>query len=203
MNPERRPELESYSMALIKPDAYRDVLSQMIIADLEEAGLSIVFRKEMRLERHEAEFSYDEHRGSKNYPFMVESLMLKDKHGDQYPCMLLVLKSGEDDALGLTQKAKGRADRDGIRAKYRLYFWHELEEMGYLGDELSSMLARNRLHVPDDHQRMTEILGVLLTERDVDEISQREDQLGNIIREYKDSVPRAIIPMQENNDGVK
>lgn len=203
MNPERRPELENYSMVIIKPDAYRDVLSQMIVSDLEEAGLSVVFRKEMKLETHEAEFSYDEHRDSKNYPFMVESLMLKDKNGDQYPCMLLVLKSEHDDALGLTQKAKGRADRDGIRAKYRLHFWHELEEIGYHGDELSSMLARNRLHVPDDHQRMTEILGVLLTERDVDEISQREGQLGDVVREYKDSIPSAIVPMQENSDGVK
>jgi hypothetical protein len=133
---------------------------------------------------------------------MVESLLLKDKNGDQYPCMLLVLKFDEKDALGATQKVKGRADKSGIRAKYRLHLWHELEEMGYEGDELSSILARNRLHVPDDHQRMTEILGVLLTEHEIEEVSQRENRLGQVVREYRDSLPKAIISLQKDQKSV-
>jgi len=196
MNTEGEPGLDRYSVTIIKPDAYRDFLSQMVVSDLEDAGLSVVYRKEMKLERHQAESTYEEHRDEKNFPYMVESLLLKDGNGVQYPCMLLVFKSDSDNALELNQQAKGRADKDGIRAKYRLHFWYELEEMGYEGDELSSILARNRLHVPDDHQRITEILGVLLTERDIEEISQRENELGQVVRKYRDSLPKGIVPLR-------
>lgn len=197
MSTERRPELGQYSITMIKPDAHRDYLSQMIIADLEEAGLCVVYRKEMRLEPHEAESTYEEHRDSINYPYMVESLLLKDGYGEQYPCMLLVLKTESDNALELNQKVKGQADKSGIRAKYRMYFWHELEEMGYHGEDLSLILARNRLHVPDDHDMMVEILGLLLTEKDIEKIAEREGELADIIRRFQDSQSKSLVLLKD------
>lgn len=175
MPTENKPNFENYAIAILKPDSYRDYLDQMILADFEKEGLSVVFRKEMKLDEGMAQRVYFEHNASKLYPFMVESLLLKDKTGDQLPCMLIVLKSeesGSDNALTKTQQVKGRADKNGIRAKYRMYYWHELEKMGYTGDELSMKLAQNRLHVPDDYQRTAEILGVLLTKNDTERLAE-------------------------------
>lgn len=172
MSLERQQKSEDYSIAILKPDAFRDYLSQMIIDDFEEYGLDVVFRKQMLLDEETAQDVYLEHKDSELYPFMVESLLLERESGEQLPCMLLILKrrQGEGSALDQTQVAKGRADKSGIRAKYRLYFWYELEEMGFEGRELSLKLSQNRLHVPDDYERLSEVLGVLLSKADLERL---------------------------------
>lgn len=197
MSIEKKQELDQYSITIIKPDAFRDHLSQMIVSDLEEAKLQVIYRREMRLERHEAESTYEEHRDTENYPYMVESLLLEDEDGEQYPCMLLILKAETENALELNRKVKGRTDRSGIRARYRMFFWYELEEMGFEGEKLSMMLARNRLHVPDDSNRMIETLGLLLTEKDIENISERDGELAEIVRQYRNSQPKSLMLLQD------
>lgn len=187
-----KPTFESYSVAIIKPDAYRDFLEQVILDDFEKAGLSVVFRKEMKLNEQAAKQVYLEHETAKLYPFMVQSLLLEDKDHEQLPCMLVILRGqveGQNSVLTQSQRIKGRADKEGIRAKYRMYYWHELEKMGYTGNELDTKLAQNRLHIPDDYQRTAEILGVLMTESDINRLAETApdfaDWLGNRLEEIK------------------
>ena len=184
MNAEVSPNTERYSLTIIKPDAFRDHLSQQIIADLEESGLAVVYRKEMRLEAYEAEATYEEHRCSLYFPYMVGSLLLQNNQGEQYPCMLLVLKAEVGNALEINIKIKGKGDKTGIRAKYRFYSWHELGEKGYQGQVQSMMFSRNRLHVPDNHNRMIEILGLLLTENDMENFLEEDRKLADEIKLY-------------------
>lgn len=203
MTPERNiPELDRYSIALIKPDAFRDHLSECIVADLEEQGLTVIHRKEMKLDRPTAAYVYEEHKDGENFPFMVESLLLKDNQGEQLPCMLLLLRA-DTNALDRTRVAKGRADKSGIRAKYRMYFWYELEEMGYSGADLKHMLARNRLHVPDDYERMIEVIGVLLNEGDISRLREIDVEAANFLHASFGSECKSLISLNGKGDGIK
>lgn len=187
MSIENKPSYENYSVAIIKPDAFRDYLSEMIISDFEKAELSVIFRKEMILNESKAKAIYSEHQTSKSYHFGVKSLLLEDKMGNKLPCMLLILQSNiGNNALQKTQEAKGRADKDGIRAKYRKYFWYELEKMGYSGDELKLMLSRNRLHVPTNHKTTAKVLAILLTEKDIESITSKAPEFGSWIKSFYD-----------------
>ena len=185
MSVENKPSYENYAIAIIKPDAFRDYLSEMIISDFEKAGLSVIFRKEMILNEPKAKAIYSEHQISKSYHFGIKSLLLEDNLGNRLPCMLLILQSNtENNALQEAQKAKGRTDKDGIRAKYRKYFWYELEKMGYSGDELKLMLSRNRLHVPTNYEAIARVLTTLLTEKDIESITSRAPEFGSWIKRF-------------------
>lgn len=184
MTPEKYiPELDKYSLVVLKPDSLRDCLTDNIIADLEEHGLFVIYRKTIQFNREIATYVYEEHKNSENFPFMVESLLLKKDQGEQYPCILLLLRA-ESVALEKTRIAKGRADKSGIRAKYRKYYWYELEEMGHKGDELKHLLSRNRLHVPDDHNMMLKTVGILLNEKDINQLRLSDKKLADFLSKY-------------------
>lgn len=178
--------LEYYSAVIIKPDAIRDSLSEMIIGDLEQAGLSVVYRRELILKREVAEQLYAKHLatelGQERYPYAVESLLLEDVLGNQYPCVFLILKSKEPNALTLTQEAKGRADKSGIRAKYRIFFWYELEHMGITGDELKIRLSQNRLHIPDSYEGVKNTIKTLVNKKDISYIEENNLDLARVIK---------------------
>ena len=197
MSVENKPSHENYSVAIIKPDAFRDYLSEMIISDFERAGLSVIFRKEMILNESKAKAIYSEHQTPESYHFGVKSLLLEDRLGNRLPCMLLILQSNTgNNALQETQKAKGRTDKDGIRAKYRKYFWYELEEMGYSGDELKLMLSRNRLHVPANHEAAARTLTILLTEKDIESIRSSAPEFGSWIKSFMINNVYSLAPLR-------
>lgn len=184
--------IDYYSTAIIKPDAFRDFLTPMIIDDLRNEGLSVVFRKELILRKEEAEQLYADHlmteSGRQRFSFAVSSFLLKDKFGCRYPSMFLVLRSNDPHALDITKKAKGQADKSGIRAKYRMFFWYELEQMGIEGADLQTRLSQNRLHVPDDCERMKEMLRLFVNGDDVDMIQEVDRTLAEILDSIKNPI---------------
>lgn len=158
-----------FTVMFIKPDAVRDGLVDQIVGEFIEAGLMPIFVKPIELTWEQAMMIYRDHVNNPNYEFAVKSLV------EEFECktsIFFLLKSDSDDALSLAQEIKGRADKNGIRAKYRRYLWTELKERGIEGDELKTMLSRNRVHVPDSDSHVCEIVDALLTETELKEVTK-------------------------------
>ncbi len=171
-----------FTVIFIKPDAVKDGLVDQIVEDFMEAGLTPVFTKSIELTLDQAMMIYRDHVGNPNYEFAVKSLVQED---ECKTTVFLLLKSNGGDALTLAQEIKGRADINGIRAKYRRYSWTDLKEKGIEGDKLMAMLSRNRVHVPDSDDHVREIIGVLLNETELREIIEDDPELIEFIEGSK------------------
>lgn len=163
-----------FTIMFIKPDAVRDGLIDQIVGDFLEAGLIPVFSKPMELTWDQAMIIYRDHMDNPNYEFAVRSLIEEE---DCKESLFLFLKNENGDTLAKAQETKGRADKNGVRAKYRRYLWSELKEKGIEGDELKTMLSRNRVHVPDSDDHVCEIIGLLLSESELREIMEANPEL--------------------------
>lgn len=172
----------NYSAVIIKPDAHRDMLAEMIIRDLENNGLVTIFRKDKILSREEAERIYTEHRNAEHYEASVRSIE-GGKEGNTVT--VLIVKSESGDALKLTNEIKGRSDAGGVRLKYRRFSKKELEELGYSGENLMLELAKNRLHVPNSDDRSLELINMMLSGKERDNLRLREPELYNELEGWK------------------
>jgi len=174
-----------FATVIIKPDAHRDVMAEMIARDLQEGGLDIIFRKDIIFSREQAEKIYFEERGKANFPNAAQSLLGTDKHKFS---TLLILKSQEGrDGLLKAQNIKGKVGQGGIRETYHLYAREELEKMGLTSEELKNELAKNRLHVPDTDKKMIEIIDMLLAEREKMDLKEREPELYNELLKLREN----------------
>ena len=164
----------NYSAVIIKPDAHRDVLVEMIIQDMENGGLVTIFRKDEVLSRKEAERIYAEHRGTPHYETSIRSV---EGDKENRSVTFLILKSEVGDALKHTNQIKGRSDIGGVRFKYRRFSRKEMEDMGYSGENLMLELAKNRLHVPDSDYRSLGLINMMLSDSERENIRLREPEL--------------------------
>lgn len=167
-----------FTIMFIKPDAVRDDLAEQILNDFLEAGMTPLFCKQLELNVDQATMIYRDHVDNSNFRFAIGSLI---EEGDCKTSVLVLLKKDGDNALLTAQEIKGRADKNGIRAKYRRYLWTELQEKGISGDELSTMLSRNRVHIPDSDDHTCEILKELLDESEVKSIEKLEPEFGEFL----------------------
>lgn len=188
----------TYGTILIKPDAHKDVLVGMIIQDLENAGLSTVFRKNKMLSRELAENIYAEHRNMEHYEASVRSIGGK---GVEQPVTVLILKSTNDNALKLANKLKGRSDEGGIRLKYRRFSRKDLEGMGFSGENLAFELAKNRLHVPDSDERSLELTNLMLTQQEQEDLEFREPELYNELTNWQRENRKGKLILENKDPG--
>jgi len=153
-------------------------MAEMIGRDLEEGGLDVIFRKDIVFSEVQAKIIYlKELEGHPNLSGAIKSILGTEKNNLS---TILILKSKEgQNGLAKAVNIKGKVGKGGIRAKYNLYSREELESGGFTGDELSSELAKNRLHVPDTDSEAFEIMSMLLTEKDKNELKYREPELYN------------------------
>lgn len=173
----------NYTVMIIKPDAMKDILSNMIIVDIESEGFEVIARKELKLTRRQAEFLYSDHINYENYEYAVNSL-LQDEN--EHSSTILVLRCPEGKALKNAQSAKGRADKEGIRAKYRKYLWYELMEQEMGSGELKMLLSKNRVHVPTTDRHAREIVKSLFSKQEMEDILGRDPEaVGFIDIEHK------------------
>ena len=164
----------NYCAIILKPDAHRDVLAEMIIQDLEANGLTTIFRKDKVLSTSEAEEIYLEHYDRPHYEASIKSI--KGESDDLF-VTILILKSKDGDAIANANKIKGISDVGGIRYKYRRFSKKDFEDMGYGGEELMTKLGENRLHVPDNDIRSLELIDRLLSNTEKEDIKEREPEL--------------------------
>ena len=175
----------SYAVAIIKPDAHRDVLAGMITGDFEEEGFSVVFRKDIALSRVQAEKVYiNEHDHSK-FDRATNSLLGTD--GDRFSTLVILKSKDGGEGVLKAQNVKGKIGQGGIREKYNLHAKDELEKMGLTGEELGGELSRNRLHVPDTDEEMFEVLNMLLTENERMELKDREPELYSELMRFNEN----------------
>ena len=175
----------SYAVAIIKPDAHRDVLAGMITGDFEEEGFSVVFRKDIALSRVQAEKVYiNEHDHSK-FDRATNSLLGTD--GDRFSTLVILKSKDGGEGVLKAQNVKGKIGQGGIREKYNLHTKDELEKMGLTEEGLGGELSRNRLHVPDTDEEMFEVLNMLLTENERMELKDREPELYSELMRFNEN----------------
>lgn len=160
-----------YSIAIIKPDAHRDILVEMITEDIKQGGLDIVYAKDMSLSVEQAQKIYSDHINDPHFETCVKSLYGEKQHNC---ATILIIKSKNGHSLDKLQRIKGRADKDGIRLKYKLFSREEFEEKGYTGEGLKEELAKNRIHVPDSDELNIDLIKILLSDKEIKMLKERE-----------------------------
>ena len=110
---------QKFGMILIKPDAHRDFLSEMIIRDLEAEGAQIVLRKDVAISRDQATRIYRELAGDEKLEIAAETLSGNEKN--RFATLVVVKFEGDKPAQELLVELKGKADKSGIRKKYLLH----------------------------------------------------------------------------------
>lgn len=165
-----------YAVAILKPDVYRDTLSEMIIDDIEQADFDIVFRKDVALSQNQAEGIYSKEKNSQYFKNAVKSLLGTEKN--RFTTLLVLkFKKTEGDSIAAAQEIKGEVDRGGVRGKYFLRSKEILERMGFAYDDLEDELRKNRIHVPDTQAEVLEVINMLITEKEKMELGEREPEL--------------------------
>lgn len=172
-----------YAITIIKPDAHLDKIVDPIIHDIEGDGLRVVFRKDIILSKAQAKFIYMDDAAKEFFSIAIKSLTGID--GD-HNATLLILKSENENAREKLQTIKGKANREGIRRKYRKFSRDELIGQGMEGNQLAYELAKNRLHVPDSNSLSSRIIFMLLNDSELHELGKREPELiQEVTREVK------------------
>ena len=135
--------MEQFAIVLIKPDAIRDVLEEMILQDLqEEARIIPVFRKFWKVTEDLAKLIYPTWIDRLQFPSMVHNITRGHS--------LFVVVSGDDAIYESLTRVKGKMNKGGVRLKYRTRSIEEWQAMGYAGQGLQNKIAENRLHATDD-----------------------------------------------------
>lgn len=169
----------SYTILVIKPDAMKDLLCLSILNDFENAGFRIVLRKVIQFSKEAAEFIYRDHALLDNFVYAVASLLEDDGERNS---MIFVLSHHRQDALAEAQVVKGRADRAGVRARYRRYIWFYLKNTNLSDQEQKVLLSKNRVHVPDTNQHAAEIINRMFSWVEIQDLCAREPTAGNFLR---------------------
>lgn len=190
-----------YAVAIIKPDAHRDVLAGMIMEDFEKEGFSIVFRKDITLSQVQAEKIYIKDHDQPSFGNATRSLLGTER--DKFSTFLIFKNKENQEGLPKAQDIKGKVDSGGIRKKYNLHTKEELIKKGLAGDDLGNELSRNRLHVPDTDEEMFEIVDLLLTENERLEIKDREPELYSELVRFIEKRETKNESLERKNQGLR
>lgn len=191
----------SYAVAIIKPDAHRDVLAGIIMEDFEENGFSIVFRKDIVLSQIQADEIYFNDHNQPNFVDATRSLMGTER--DKFSTLLILKNKESEGGLLKARNIRGKVDSGGIRKKYNLYTKDELIKKGLAGEDLRNELSRNRLHVPDTDKEMFEIINLLLTENERLELKHREPRLYDELIIFNEGREMKSESLERKNQGLK
>ncbi len=181
----------SYATILIKPDAHRDVLAEMIVRDIENGGLKVIFRKDLVLSAEDAEVIYSDEADKKIYAAAKESLLGTERN--PFVTIIVVKSDGDENALAKVLELKGKTNIGGIRKRYLVKTKEHLEGAGLNDQEILKEFAKNRIHVPDDGDRSIELLRLILRDREIDELRQREPELAAEIIKNKELDQQIIV----------
>lgn len=164
-----------YAVVLIKPDAVRDILEEMIIRDLRVgAGIRVIFRKYWHIKRHITPLIYPDWVDKLEFPAMTNNLM-------QGPLLFLVVER-HGDVYASLRETKGKMNQGGLRLKYRTRSIEEWQALGYSGQALRDKIAENRLHTTDNLAETVSLCSLAMRSSDIEEICTVAPVLGNLIR---------------------
>ncbi|MCX6784524.1 MAG: hypothetical protein NTV81_01125 [Candidatus Komeilibacteria bacterium] len=167
-----------WAIILIKPDAVRDVLEEMILNDLREGTfIEIIFRKYWFVTRATACLLYADWVDKPQFPAMVHNLTSGQS--------LLVIAQGDADIYASLRQVKGKMNQGGLRLKYRTRSIEEWESLGYSGSELQNRIAENRLHTTDDFQDTIQVCSLALENHEIDALNLIAPRLSSSIRQRR------------------
>ena len=184
-----------YSVVIIKPDAHKDMLVEMILDDFKNNGLNIVFHKDLVLSREQAETIYKGESGKETYEHAIKSIMPTE--GSINVTMAIIKSKNEVSALNIAHEVRGKSGKSGVRSKYQVYTKDELRKKNISENEILSNLAKNRLHVPDTDREAMELIDLLTTPAEKDDIKEREPQLyKELLRESKAEMGKKMMKLR-------
>lgn len=179
MNTYNIPSVGSkYAAFVIKPDAMSMFLDGPIIKDLEDAGMRILFRKEINITGEDIVRLYPDHSKTTEYPSIVKLygagtsllLIVEDEKASEHP-----------DIFQRVKEVKGKARMGGIRDKYLLGRKEDFEAVGLTDGALMDELAKNRIHATDDQTEMNLLIDMYISPDDI-----------RRIREYNQALAREL-----------
>lgn len=155
--------VEQYAVVLIKPDATRDVLEEMILRDLqEEAFVTPIFRKFWKVTSKDASIIYPLWVSRPEFPSMVHNITQNRS--------LFVVVKGDFSIYRSLAQAKGKMNQGGLRLKYRTRSIEEWKVLGYSGRELQNKIAENRLHTTDNLEETVFLCNLAMNYHDIADI---------------------------------
>lgn len=167
--------MEQYAVVLIKPDAIRDLLDEMILRDLQEGACVIpIFRKLWKVDEPTARLIYPAWINRSEFPSMVRNIT-------QDASLFVIVRGGNSIYEELT-RVKGKMNKGGLRLKYRTHSIEEWQEMGYSGRELQNKIAENRLHTTDNLEETIDLCVLAMSYYDINTIEQVAPTLSIHIR---------------------
>lgn len=152
-----------YAVVLIKPDAIRDVLEEMILQDLREGALvDSVFRKLLKINENLAKLIYPTWVEKPEFPSMVHNITRGNS--------LFVVVRGDNTIYESLRRVKGKMNQGGLRLKYRTHSIEEWQALGYVGRELRNRIAENRFHTTDDLNETISLCALVMNHQDIETI---------------------------------
>lgn len=152
--------MEQYAVVLIKPDAIRDVLEELILRDLREGtGITFVFRKFWRVTEKLAKLIYSAWEEKSEFPSMVHNITRDNS--------LFIVVRGDNTIYESLTGVKGKMNQGGLRLKYRTRSIEEWQALGYSGRELQNKIAENRLHTTDDFNETVFLCDLAMNHHDL------------------------------------
>lgn len=154
----------SYAVLLIKPDAVRDILEEVLIQDIcLSANVEVIFRKYWKINNETARLIYPEWVERQEFTSMAYNIT--------QGYSLFTLVSGSWNIYESLKRVKGKMNCGGIRLKYRTHSIDEWISLGYLGRDLQNKVAENRIHTTDN---LSDTLFLCALALDPDDVSLLE-----------------------------
>jgi nucleoside diphosphate kinase len=152
--------MESFGTTIIiKPDAFSDNIDRLVIMDLVEAGIKVVWEKHIQIPEEAVRYLYADQTMKPFYSSIVRSITIGTS---------LILVAVIDDISRL-RKIKGVPGISGIRGKYCLSK-EALLSTGLSGKNLEDKVSQNRIHTPDSFAETAIILQMFFTDQEIEMI---------------------------------
>jgi nucleoside diphosphate kinase len=149
-----------YVAVLIKPDAIRDVLDEMILHEIISKTSAIpIFRKLWKITQEEARLIYPDWIENPKFPSISYNIT------QGYSLFVLVMGS-----IKIHQeliRIKGKMNKGGIRLKFRTHSIEEWKALGYHDQGLSNKIAENRLHTTDNIEETIRLSSLIMDHNDI------------------------------------
>lgn len=174
---------------ILKPDTVRDCLEEMVLKDIQDYGIEILWRKYYNFNCRDIQQIYSKLRAKKHFDCTTNAMTFGPS---------LVFLGRGDNAYEVCKLIKGNWDRGGIRAKYRIYSKEQLEEMGYSGDKLETKLSENRIHFTDCLRESAEMSLICMRPSEITALSSVAPCLYEEIKRITAlTVPNVICPSKK------
>jgi nucleoside diphosphate kinase len=178
MNKSTSKRLGAY---LIKPDANCLGIADQMINDMQEAGLEIMYRKDVKVTPEQLSTLYPTQHQGEEYPSVIKLF-------DMGPATLVLVRLHNQididnftDIFEFLKIVRGKAREGGIRDKYLLFHKEDFIAQGLTGRELMDELAQNRIHAPDNNSELDILFNLFLQEEDIKAIKEYNEEIATEI----------------------